>query len=377
MTRVFIDEIKSYDTELIYSVLSAHFKTIGFWDELRDRKTILLKPNLLGAFKPERAVTTHPSVVDAMMRILQEEGKEILIGDSSGGTVSPAKAWRVSGLGEIAEKYGAKILFFGESGIREFSYHDQKFHVTEDIYRADACINLCKYKTHSMARFTGAVKNFYGLIPGLEKVTLHTRYTNMEAFGEFVAHLYKETKDRFVYHIMDGIVGMEGEGPSSGNPRNFGVLIHSRKASALDYQACRMMGFNWRELPMIKQALHHDGVVPSRIEIAEEWRHFRYQNVDLAAVNMRSRLMAALPASTEKVMTKLARYYPEFNEKCRLCKVCVKSCPEQAISYTKGDKTPRIDLNKCIRCMCCHEFCPYEAIYIHKSFLSKLLFGNR
>ncbi|MDP8232918.1 MAG: DUF362 domain-containing protein, partial [Candidatus Zophobacter franzmannii] len=336
-----------------------------------------LKPNLLGAFAPERAVTTHPAIVEAVMMILKEENKTIWIGDSHGGTVSPKKVWSKTGLGEIAEKYDAKVLYFGESGVREFSYQDQQYHITEDIFIADACINLCKYKTHSMARFTGAVKNLYGLIPGLEKVTLHSRYTNFDAFSNFVADIYKQTKGQFVYHIMDGIIGMEGEGPSSGNPRNFGVLIHSEKASALDYQAVKMMGFDWHELTMIKQALHHDGIIPSRIVIDEQWKEFQYENVDLTAVNLRSKIMAMLPASTEKIMTKLVRYYPAFNDKCRLCKVCVKSCPENAITYTKGENTPKIDLKKCIRCMCCHEFCPYEAIYLHKSYLTKKLFGDR
>ncbi len=377
MTKLFVGEFKEYDAQELYEYFKEHFETINFWEKLKDKKTILLKPNLLGAFAPERAVTTHPAIVDAIMQLLSEHDKEIWIGDSPGGTVKPQKAWRVTGLGAIAEKYGAKVIQFGENGVRTLSNNGEEYPVTEDIFNADACINLCKYKTHSMARYTGAVKNLYGLIPGLEKVTLHTRYTNMNSFGEFVADLYRQTKDCFIYHILDGIVGMEGEGPSSGNPRDFGVIIHSEKGSAVDYLATKMMGFDWHELPMIARALHHDGVLPSRIEVDDKWKDFLFEDVDLAAVNLRSKFMSLLPNRTEQVMTKLMKYYPAFNEKCRLCKICVKSCPEQAIKYTKGDKHPEIDLNKCIRCMCCHEFCPYEAIYIHKSFFTKLVFGDR
>ncbi len=377
MTKLFVGEFQEYDTESIYSYFKEHFEYIGLWEKLKDKKTVLLKPNLLGAFAPERSVTTHPSVVDAIMRLLVENDKEVWIGDSPGGTVKPQKAWKASGLSDVAEKYNAKIIRFGENGVREVIYNGDKYHITEDIFLADACINLCKYKTHSMARYTGAVKNLYGLIPGLEKVTLHTRYTNIKDFGDFVADVYKQAKDRFVYHILDGIIGMEGEGPSSGNPRTFGVLIHSEKASAVDYLASKMMGFDWRELPMVTKAMHHDGLLPSMIDVEDKWKNFVFSNVDTASVDLRSKLMSMLPSRTEQVVTKIMKYYPDFNDQCRLCKICVKSCPEQAISYTRGDKHPVINLNKCIRCMCCHEFCPYGAIYIHKSFLTKLVFGDR
>jgi formate hydrogenlyase subunit 6/NADH:ubiquinone oxidoreductase subunit I len=133
-----------------------------------------------------------------------------------------------------------------------------------------------------------------------------------------------------------------------------------------------MMGFDWQKIPLISQSLQEEGILPSRIEVPGEWKGFQFDNVKLGIVSFSSNMMNKIPSFAKKFLRTKLEFYPDFNEDCRLCQVCVKSCPVQAITYTKGDKHPIINYAKCIKCLCCHELCPYHAVYIHKSRLAKM-----
>ncbi|HNW99783.1 MAG TPA: DUF362 domain-containing protein [Candidatus Cloacimonadota bacterium] len=370
--KVQIKKMNEYDLPLLKAYFTELFKEHDLWRKLRNKKKILLKPNLLGAFEPEKAVTTHPIFMEAIIQILLEREKEVLVGDSNGGTTSIQKVYDKTGMANLAERYPIKLINFSEVGIEERSHNGYTFPVSKAFLEADAVISISKYKTHGMMRFTGAVKNLYGVIPGLKKSEYHKLNPETDKFAALVTNLYQSLKDRIVLHIMDGIIGMEGEGPAAGSPRRFGVIFSSENGTALDYVAASMMGFDWRKVPIIWQSLHEEGILPSRIEVAPEWQNFVFPEVKLGIVSFSSRMMNRIPSFGKKFIRKQLEFYPDFNEQCRLCQVCVKSCPVQAITYTKGYKHPVIDYSKCIKCLCCHELCPYHAVYIHKSPLAKM-----
>lgn len=366
---VYIEKITTYDLDKVRSFLSA----LPFWQKLEGKKTILVKPNLLGAFPPERAVTTHPVVLEAVITILLEMHKEVWIGDSQGGTTPTRLVWQKTGLQKLAQKYDIRLLNFSEGGVQETKSENLSFKTTKYFWEADAVINVCKYKTHSLMEFTGAVKNLYGLIPGLKKADFHKQHPDQISFGKVISGLYDCVHERIAFSVMDGIVGMEGEGPSAGNPRNFGVIFASESASALDYIAASLMGFKPQKMEYIISAMKVDNLKPRQIEVEEKWQNFVFPNVKIQGVKLLVKILAYSPKFLRNLFRKWYQVYPDFHDGCRLCRVCVDSCPVQAMKLDKGDLHPKIDHEKCIKCMCCHELCPYSVVYVKKSFLAKFI----
>ncbi len=368
--KVFIEKIDTYDFEKIYDFLKS---LTSLWQKLEGKETILLKPNLLGAFSPDKAVTTHPIILDALITILKEKNKTIMLGDSPGGTTPVSKVWQETGMKELAEKHQIKLVNFSKGGVVSKKAKTIEFNTSKYFWEADAVINVSKYKTHSLVSYTGAVKNLYGLIPGLKKSDFHRDYPDPIQFSKVITELYSIAREKVTFNIMDGIKGMEGEGPSAGEPRNFGIIFACESASAIDYIASKMMGFNPEKNQYITACLDLDNIKPDEIVIPEEWKNFIFKKVKIKKVKTLVKILAYSPSFLKNAFRKLFRYYPDFNEKCVLCNVCVESCPVQVIEIKEGNKTPTIDYKNCIKCMCCHELCPYQAVYIKKSFLAKFL----
>ena len=343
------------------------------WKKLADKQTVLVKPNLLGAFHPDKAVTTHPVVLDAVITILKDLGKEVILGDSPGGTAPVKKVWQETGIFELAAKHSIKLVQFGENGVVYKKGNGIDYHLARIYWDVDAVINVCKYKTHSLMSYTGAIKNLYGLIPGVKKTDYHKEHPDHISFSRVISELYKLVNEKLTFSIMDGIIGMEGEGPSAGIPRNFGVLFASETASALDYIAASMMGLKPENLEYVLPCLTHDNLKPEDIEIAEEWKDFVFPNMKITKVGAIVKILAYSPEFMKNAFRSLFKVYPDFNEGCKKCMICVDSCPVQAMKLEGGDDHPVIDYDKCIKCMCCHEMCPHSVVYVKKSFLAKLV----
>jgi ferredoxin len=247
------------------------------------------------------------------------------------------------------------------------------FNTSKYFWDADAVINVCKYKTHSLMAFTGGVKNLYGLIPGLKKSDYHKLNPDHVSFGKVISNLYESVRQQVSFTIMDGILGMEGEGPSAGIPRNFGVMFACESAPALDYVASSMMGFKPEKLEYIMPALKVDGLKSVDIEVDDNWKDFTFPNVKIQGVKTLVKILAYSPKFLKNLFRKWFQVYPDFQDGCRLCRVCVDSCPVQAMKLEKGDLHPVIDHSKCIKCMCCHELCPFGVVFVKKSFLAKFV----
>ncbi len=367
--KVFIENITKYDKDKIRNFLHK----LPLKEIFKDKQKILIKPNLLGAFAPEKAVTTNPVVLDALIEYLLEMNKEILLGDSPGGTASVNSVWEKTGIAEIAKKHQIKLVNFNSHKISQYNSGGIDFPITATISEVDAIINVSKYKTHSLMAFTGAIKNLFGLVPGIKKSDYHKEYPDHQKFGEMLLKLYKLVSSKITFNIMDGIVGMEGDGPSAGDPRNFGLLFASESAPALDFVAAKMMGFKIENVLYIQKIMEFDKLKATEIEVPERWQNFKFQNVKIKKIGLLINFISHSPQFLVNIFRKFYNYYPDFNDNCKKCNICVESCPVQAMVLKKDDKHPRIDHSKCIKCMCCHEMCPYSAIYIKKSLLAKFI----
>jgi uncharacterized protein (DUF362 family)/NAD-dependent dihydropyrimidine dehydrogenase PreA subunit len=367
--KVVIKKQAEYILTEVSKAVKQIFAELKIEEKLKDKKLILLKPNLLGAFSPDRAVTTHPVVLEAVILALKGLGKDIVVGDSPGGTVKTQQVWQVTGLAEVCERQNVPLLDFGKDGVVDLQTEVGKLYFAKNVFECDAIINLAKMKTHSMTLYTGAVKNLYGTIPGLFKSELHKEFPNPKDFAKVLTTIYNLLKDKITLNIIDGIVGMEGAGPSAGDPFPFKVLIASTQATAADYVATQMMGFDFPKIIYLQQCFLDDNLREKDIIISG---NFQYKNIKINTVTLRNTILQNMPGFIKNVLKKIFVYYPAFLPECKLCGVCIESCPVKALSIV--NKAITLDKTRCIRCMCCHEMCPHSMVYLRRKLLARVIF---
>jgi len=338
---------------------------------------VLLKVNLLMKKRPEEAVTTHPSVVEAVVRLVQEAGGIPIIGDSPGGpyTVGALQAiYTKSGLREVAERTGA--ILNEDVGQTTFQYPEGKIikslTVTNCVLNADVVIPISKLKTHGMMTFTGAVKILFGVIPGLLKAEYHLKMFKIPDFADLLVDIAAWVNPAL--SIMDGVVGMEGDGPSAGKPRNIGALIMSTDPFALDVVATDLIGLKPEKVPTL-MAARLRGLTSrlNEIELKGDSRSlWRIQNYIIPkAVSTNFLDMVPLPKSVKNFVLNRVRPFPMFeHEMCVGCRDCFNNCPPKAVTMNENQR-PIVDLQACIRCFCCQELCPHHAVKLFKPWLGR------
>lgn len=339
-------------------------------------KRILVKPNLLKGAMPESAVTTHPEFVAAVLRFLWKRGaSRIAVGDSP-GFQSPLSAAKAAGIHDAVIGCGAEWVDFlpGKQRPAPGARLVKSFALASVLDECDLVVNLPKLKTHRLMNYTGAIKNLFGLVPGLGKSGMHLRFPDKVKFGTMLVDLSFSIANCFTF--MDGIVAMEGEGPGDGDPYNLGLLLASDDAAALDWTAAACIGYDPARIPYLVDALSRSGRDPDKPDIsvgpckmsevaAKDFALLPYGKSTSAAI-------AAIPAFARPFMARLVADRPIFHpDKCVGCSACVRICPAKALELgrnVKGEHQIRIDDLSCITCFCCHEICPAHAISIGRVF---------
>ncbi|AKB19521.1 MULTISPECIES: DUF362 domain-containing protein [unclassified Methanosarcina] len=337
---------------------------------------VLLKPNVLAIRTPEDAVTTHPAVVSAMCELVLEAGGIPVIGDGSGiskpGYTTTSEAFRASGIEGVASAFGAELINFETSGYTEVSVPNARYfprlYIAKAVLEADVVISLPKLKTHELTLYTGAVKNFFGVVPQKIRKQAHA-LEYRDRFGHAVVDIYSIAKPHLA--VMDGVIGMEGNGPSNGTPVFAGVVMASYDCVALDIVASELIGIDPLKVPTSKAAL-------SRGFGAE---HPEVVGIPLEEVKVRFKrseggITAYLPPFVIGILRKQLTVKPFINtSNCVLCKACVMNCSAHAIEEV--GRTLKINQQKCIQCYCCREMCPNDAVEIKKSLLLKIITRSR
>ncbi|WP_459129865.1 DUF362 domain-containing protein [Guggenheimella bovis] len=353
--KVFIKAQDHYEREPIYEHVRAMLDSVD-WS---DKNSILIKPNLLTAAEVSKNVTTHPFVVEAVARYFLALGKKVTIADSPGGPMSLGelkRTYQVTGLAEIPKNFPVVLNEDLRAEVIELKDAKalKKTEILKVALEADAIINVCKLKTHSMMTYTGAVKNLFGLIPGLKKAKHHLLLKDRYQFADHLIDLALQVKPDF--SIMDAIEGMEGNGPGGGTTIKVGVLLGSENPFALDEVAMEIAAIPKAKAPIHVRAKLR-GLIPE-IEREGEMKSVPFKLPSSLTVH-------GLPRFFEHIFEN--NVY--FNKnKCIRCGRCKAICPPQAITITDY---PQVDRKKCIRCFCCHEVCPVEAIDIKKSIFRR------
>ena len=359
--KVAIVDCDSYERKQVDDAVKKAINDIGF--KIEPDKKVMIKPNVLGQHLPEEHITTHPSVIEAIVRIFKEADCRVIIAESSGfykdgGT---NKALSMSGMEKIAEKYSIPLVNLESKPIQQIE--DEKAviykgpHISKAVFDADLVINAPKLKTHVFMKYTGAVKNLFGTIPGGQKQKLHAFAQTPAKFGQLLVDIYQNIKPQL--NIMDAIVGLEGNGPgSTGIPKPTNLILASKSAPALDIVACEIIGYNPLDIFTNKYCIERKLVNKDDIEIIGKKKLVNYKKPISASAVPRPLI--------SWFMSKASMYPYAIKKKCIKCRVCEKVCPVSAISL---NPYPKINKDKCINCYCCHEMCPEGAMNLKGSAL--------
>lgn len=240
---------------------------------IKKGQKVLLKPNVVKGITPEACATTHPAVVEAVIKILKEQNCEVLVGENPFAD-DTIQAMEICGIYDVCKKHNVEIAVFDKKVNLKNNNGlvVKEFPLTHYFEEVDAIINIPKLKTHSQLYFTGAVKNLYSMMPGPRRGFYHLKYSNMEYFANMLLDLYSLLRKKVVLNIVDGIHGMEGNGPCGGNAKFAGILGASGDAVALDFVMCGLIGLDVENLPTIHYAIKRRDFAfnPKNIKIVGE-----------------------------------------------------------------------------------------------------------
>ncbi len=382
--NVALNKCSEYDTEAIYNILQKQFEAADICGSLIAGKKVVIKPNLVMSKSPDYAATTHPTVVAAAARLLFEMGAaDVILAESWGGPYTDAlikNHYKGCGIQAIAEKEGITLNTSAAAG--EMVYPEGKkcrrFNIIDPIRNADVIVNISKLKTHSLTGMSAAVKNFFGTVPGVEKFEMHARFPEIADFSAMICDLCEMLcKNKEVIAVCDGIVGMEGNGPTGGTPKAFGVLMTSRSPFCLDLVAEELLGLEGTVT--IQNVARERGLSP---ETAREITVIgntvsECKASELVLPDAQSGfILKKLPTFMGGRLARAFQPRPVINSKtCIGCGKCKESCPMHTISIkeTAHGKKAKINSSKCIHCYCCQELCPINSVKIKKNILIKLV----
>jgi len=343
---------------------------------VRPGQRVLVKPNLLLPTDPDRAIVTHPSVVRAVALLVREAGGRALIADNPGvSTIHYAwrRAYERMGLADVAAETGAELNT--QIVAQQRPYPDGHLIKVVDtcsfVTEADVVISLPKLKTHDLMRYTGAVKNLFGTIPGLIKPSYHVKLQTTDQFADMLLDLTGFVRPALT--IMDAVVGMDGDGPSAGRPFPIGALLAGADPTAVDVAAVSLIGHDPLAMPTIIQAVQRGwttGRVADLAVVGSDLAAFQVSGFQIPPGGQ-GNILPRMPGLLRSWSARWMVARPVVSERCVGCGICIANCPAQTIA--KVDDRARIDPAGCIYCYCCHELCPEQAIDLRHPMLSRIL----
>jgi uncharacterized protein (DUF362 family) len=362
--KVAVRNCKEYEVNEVYNLISDIYKKTDGPDV--QGKRVLVKPNILTDVDPAKCISTHPVVVEAMIRFLQSEGATVLVGDSPAVHTQKFRGEK-SGIFKVCETTGAEWIDFTANPI-EKKLRNGKVRIAAVVDQVDLIISLPKFKNHELVYFTGAIKNTLGLVPGFSKAKQHALYQDRNRFGEFLVDLNEAVTPDFF--LMDGIMGMEGPGPARGLPVEIGLLLGSTNPLALDMIASRIAGYDPMVVPTSRTALFRKKWLRSEEDISydgPEISSIIKQDFKKIPVSTSNNIALQFVIRRIKFLKKIERRPVFIHENCTGCQKCVNICPVQAIQPLPSKNTYIVLTDsKCIRCFCCSEVCTDDAVVIKR-----------
>jgi uncharacterized protein (DUF362 family)/Pyruvate/2-oxoacid:ferredoxin oxidoreductase delta subunit len=383
MTRVALLKCEDYDSLLIREKMVEALNLIGLGPGIFEGKKVVIKPNLLSATAPEKSVVTHPEFFRAALRIVRDHGGTPLLCESP--AFQPlGRVMKKTGYDQIAEEEGCEVAEPRDTAIlfSDGPCQYKRFEISSAVFDADIIVNLPKFKTHGLTYITGAVKNLFGLIYGLNKSQWHLKARSKEEFSEFLLDYYSALlkgfeRPKVFVHLMDAVMGLEGEGPGpAGAPRKIGAILAGDDAVSVDAVATRLVGLHLKEALTVTLgekrglgtgALEKIEVLGASLDVFDVRDYVPSKSSGRSPVSR-------WPLNTETLKNLLIEKPVPSRDRCTLCYQCKAICPGGAIGASEGESAvPSYDYDRCIRCYCCMEICPEAAIDLKRGKLQWLV----
>ncbi|MCP4453192.1 MAG: DUF362 domain-containing protein [Planctomycetes bacterium] len=243
----------SYDLEVVEQALVRQIDKLGALRSLVSRgDRVLIKPNFIAPRAAELAVQTHTSVILGVARLLKDYGARPFVGDSPAWGSVEACA-NAQGLDEPLRHLDIDLVQLDKPRTVTIGPDQRRVGISTHALDADAIFNLPKLKSHQQMMGTFAVKNMFGCVSGKRKPYWHfAKGASQLQFAEFLIHIFEAIGP--VLNLVDGVVGMDQDGPINGRPRPLHWLIGSRDPMAVERACARLIGLPSEELPMVQAA---------------------------------------------------------------------------------------------------------------------------
>jgi uncharacterized protein (DUF362 family) len=263
---VFIARAGSYDADL-ETILRAGLQELGFGPAAVKGKSILLKPNLVEPAREEPQVNTHPAMVRAAAEVFRRwQAREVLVAEGQGHCRDSQYVLDQSGLGSVLVESALEFVDLNHDDV--FSVPNslgftrmRELILPETLRRADLIVSMPKMKTHHWAGVTLSMKNLFGVMPGIcygwPKNVLHHA-----GIPQSILDITAAVKPHLA--IVDGIIGMEGDGPIMGTPKACGLLVLGTNLPAVDATCARLMGIDPSRVTYLAAASGRLGPISER-----------------------------------------------------------------------------------------------------------------
>lgn len=367
-SRVAIVKCEDYNRQRVEEAVRKALDLLGGVSAfIKPNQRVLLKPNLLSASPPESGVVTHPEVIRAVIRLVREAGGMVLVGDSPSalGTRPVEEVYKASGVQMLCQEEDVELVKFEQAILIDGTP------IARIAKEADVIISIPKMKTHQTTILTGALKNMFGTVVGVYKSQCHFQFPRVEEFSNRLVDIFGHVRPSL--SIMDGIIGMHGEGPAGGTLGDFGLILASQDAIALDAIFAGLAGLEPFEVFTTREA-HRRGLGVGNLEDIEVLGK-RVDEVGLSNFKLPgTSFLQKIPRPISRFAGRKIRSYPVIDQKvCVRCGLCAKICP--AATIIQRQESYWVEHPKCTSCFCCYEVCPEGAIVIRRTLLARFFYA--
>ncbi len=382
MDKVILVPATEYEQDKIDAAVKEIFERLGGAAKIvGQNKNVFLKVNLVREMSPDKCGTTHPSIVAAVAKILIKECNcSVTVGDSSGAAYTAStmnSIYKTCGMAAACLSSGAVLNQNFESSVKSINGKVVKhLEIIDAFTSADVVINIGKLKTHSFTGYTGTVKNLYGLIPGLVKAQTHSLYPELDEFVDCLIDIEQYAAPKIVLHLLDAVIGMEGNGPTNGQPRLIGKVIGGKNPYLVDAVGVSLFASPW-DMPILLKANERGLISKDFSETDFDFKSLKnfYIN-DFKTVKIINTNFTHTGLLKRFLKKEWVTQRPVINSKiCKGCGKCFAHCPKTAI-IMRGENAPKkayINPKLCIRCYCCQELCPFNAVKLTKPVLYRII----
>jgi uncharacterized protein (DUF362 family) len=259
---VYFDEVSAYRVPLIAGSMRKALRELKM--EFRGRRSAFIKINTVRPARPGSAVVTHPAVVEALIRVLREQGlTEIVIGEGPAAGVDVEKAFRKSGYTRLACKLSVRLLDLHKAERVKREWDNGVIELPAVLFDSDLYINAAKMKTHFHTGLTLSIKNQQGLLTPEAKKANHREYN----LHRSLVSIAKVVRPHLV--VIDGIESQEGEGPTQGQKKRTRVMAYGDDLFETDLACSYFMGTSPSRIEHLRLAIEDGLVGPAPVTLGE------------------------------------------------------------------------------------------------------------